>query len=202
MQPPQWPAKRAEGGPSLASAWQFALFSLPSLSCSSRGGLIYGYCRNTPANLCWYSQNRVDTVKLRHCLVGMLSSCKPCPAALEMGSRHRTKALSPFCQPCQPHPFPISQGHPSQQPWVLAPADGRDSLGLAGRQGVGGLGAVGRLKTKRHWSPLCWGLGPLADFPSLWTMSSFRRPPCVASSSEKTVTSWPSPGMSAPGKRH
>lgn len=148
MQLPQWLAKRAEGGPSLASSWQFALFSLPSLSCSSRGGLIYSHCRNTPANLCWYSRNRVDTVKLRHCLAGTLSSCKPCPAALEMGSRHRTKALSPFCQPCQPHPFPISQGHPSQQSWVLPPADRRDSLGLAGRQGVGGAGGYREAEDK------------------------------------------------------
>ena len=104
------------------------------------------------------------------------------------------------CQPCQPHPFPISQGHPSQQLWVLTPEDRRDSLALAGRQEQEGLGAVRRLKTKRHWPPLCWGLGPPADFPSLWTMSSFWRPPCMVSSSEKKASSWSSPGMSVLGK--
>ena len=59
-----------------------------------------------------------------------LSSCRPCSAALEMGLRHRAKALGPSCSPVSPSRPRESRPSQPPDPEVL-------TLRLRGSRGMG-----------------------------------------------------------------
>lgn len=64
------------------------------------------------------------------------------------------------------------QRQPSQQPGGPNPCQQRGASGPAALRDWAGVGGVRKGKRKRHRLPFCWGLQPLADFHSDWTISA------------------------------
>lgn len=110
-----------------------------------------------------------------------LSSCRPCSAALEMGLRHRAKALGPFCSPVSPSR--PRKSRPSQPPDPQAQGQSGNGGGAGwwsgrGREGGTGFLSVG-VSTHSLTSPLCGQFPASGWFPHVVSLSKKKKQSAV-----------------------